>query len=151
MFIAFFWLTLICGKAVARDGASWINAVELPPEAMILRRLPTIEYYEVVASRVDVATTGDLIKNEFLPITEEYAKYLCGTHYSCPKGQRPFLFRGVYGSGGTGTFHVKKLSEARVLVYHHSLGASFSVRRTALVVNVDFIPVSAVISCAVTK
>jgi hypothetical protein len=121
----------------ASEVDSWIVA---PPDiaGANTTAIPPGDVFEVVASMCGNAG-AELQKKTFVALSEKSAKHFTGTYYSCPKGKKPYLVRGVYGFAGTGAFFVSKIGTA-VWVSHRSLGDDFTSTRTALILNLDFEP-----------
>ncbi len=138
-----------CSLALAASPDTWI--VEPPREVAISKvpAIPTVDVFEVVASKHSLAT-GDLRKIAVTPISEERARLYTGHYYVCPKGKRPFLVRGLVGFAGTGHFRAYRVGTA-IWVSHESLGDQIISSRTALVVNLDFEPSSAYVTVSIIQ
>ena len=79
----------------------------------------------------------DLLRNKsFLRIGDAY---LPGFSYKCQSPNTAYLIRALYERPTNGMFHVSRLGND-VLVRHYALGPKAHLRRSALVVCLDFIP-----------
>lgn len=135
-------LAAITSTALAldmHDGKAWLHPAPNTCTFENWKELPDSDYFEVPASKEYVAERRDLTQKRFVSLTEESAQYYIGEHYQCPSGKRPFLVRAVFANGGTGAFKLYRCGDA-LLVSHSSLGHSTVYYRSALVVNLTFVP-----------
>lgn len=140
---------LFCCTAWSADVDDWQND---PPREYVGVEHPLIEsteIFEVVASRHSVAV-GELQKSAFVPISEAVARAYTGHYYTCPKGKQPYLIRALVGYAGSGRFRLHKVG-TEVWILHASLGDEFTLSRTALIVNLDFIPSRAFVSVSIVR
>ncbi|MES2695120.1 MAG: hypothetical protein V4773_16725 [Verrucomicrobiota bacterium] len=143
MKILFLLLLIGCGasKLTAAAGETWVvKPLDHKYGPNEKNRLDRTEVYEVVASKVEVVITGYLARKSFIEISEQTAAAYTGHYYRCPPGKKPFLVRAVYAFGGTGSYMVVRHHDS-VWVQHDSLGsAPMTINKSALVVNLDFVP-----------
>lgn len=121
------------------DGFEWLKPPpenEFPDDAT--HDLDESDFYEVVTSKNDTAIVRDLKDQSFVKITPQIATYFTGHYFECPQRKTPYLIRAVFGNGGTGRYVVKRMGR-RLLVLHGSLG-NYVANKSALVVNLDFVP-----------
>jgi len=121
-------------------GADWIKSP--PLHAFAEATSMTIGdrgYYEVVASKLYVALMRDLETKTFVALSRDDAQYYTGPYFACPDGKTPYLVRAVYGNGGTGRYTLTRDGK-KLLVEHGSLGRNNWAIKSALVVNLDFVP-----------
>ena len=104
------------------------------------KELPQSAIYEVVASKEAVALYGDLKNKEFIPLSEEKAAYFTGSYFHLKPEERPFLFRTVYGQGGTGHYTLYRKGDS-LLIFHGSLGHASAYHRSAIIANLPFTPI----------
>jgi hypothetical protein len=147
-------LVFLCGVVAdsgAEEAKAWI-AVPVgqqrgPDES---KALEGANVFEVVASKAGVATSRDLLKQAIVEISEETARYYTGGYYRCPNGMKPYLVRAPYGFGGTGRYLVVRF-ETAIWVEHRSLGEDVAVNKSALIVNLDFVPTTAYATVSVIR
>jgi hypothetical protein len=141
--------SIVCCATIlsAQDGASWLRPAPLDPA---IRSRPIPRAYEVVASKVDSALQ-ELEKEPIVALTPTQAKHFTGAYFTSAPGTRPYLVRAVYGHGATGNFHVNRLGERAVFVGHFSLGPPTDGLKSALVVNLDFDPLTLYVELAFSQ
>ncbi|EEF57367.1 hypothetical protein [Pedosphaera parvula] len=124
--------------AAADSGKDWLRT---PPDPKgKWTQIPEQDIYEVVASKETVAVVSELAKKRFVELSDEQARFFTGHYFHSSKGKKPYLLRAVYGHGGTGKYTVSR-NGSSVLVLHGSLGHSDASHKSALVVNLDFVPI----------
>jgi hypothetical protein len=67
------------------------------------------------------------------------AVWFTGDYYASPPDKQAYLVRAVYGHAGTGRFQLERIGDD-LFIHHQSLGRSTIHQKTALVVNLDFVP-----------
>ena len=133
--------SLVCAAPDIKDGDDWVHRPSGKFTWPDWTDLPETDIYEVVATKETSALISELADKEFALITEDTARHYTGHYFRCPAGKKPYLVRAVYGQGGTGGYEIYKRGK-ELLVHHHSLGGATLVNKSALVVNLDFNPVS---------
>lgn len=133
----------------ARD---WVS---MPPEKLMQpeRRGPPVDaadVYEVVVSLMDTVIDHGLYTDPIVPISEQMAQKYTGGHYRAVRGKKAYLLRALYISGGTGGFDVYRLGNA-IWVMHGCLGGGQPLSRSALVVNLDFMPKKVYVTAVVSS
>jgi len=111
------------------DSARWENPAEKIPEAA---------FFEVVASK-QRAAEHRLIDREARALSDNEVAYFGGRDFRCMEHRSPYLIRARYENGGTGNFTIERFGQ-HLLVSHGSLGEPSGVKRSALVVCLDFRP-----------
>lgn len=137
-------MLLLCFLVGLVRGGQNSESWEFPPLEKLMafeKQIPlkTEDCYEVVVSQMDVALFEGLHAKRIVAMTPESAARLAGTNYRCAKGKKPFLVRAVYFNAGTGGFQFYRLEDT-LWVTHESLGERGQVHKSAMVVNLDFIP-----------
>ncbi len=132
-------LCLLPAIALADKPDAWYNPA---PEGLLRAtphaELPAARFFEVAASRLDAAES-DLASQPLLAQVAATLDYWGQRNFACPAASHPYLVRALYQNGGTGAFSVARYGNA-LLVAHGALGAPSVMRRTALVVCLDFEP-----------
>jgi hypothetical protein len=126
-----------CPSADAQLRCPWLHSApetEVPVEWV---RLPSSDFYEVVASMHAVAMS-DLASAVLVPLSVERAKTF-NDRYEPTPGKQPYLVRALYGHAATGRYGVLRYGKD-LRVYHGSLGHTSVCHESALVVNLDFVP-----------
>jgi hypothetical protein len=134
--LAFAWSQAASGQTDATD---WLNA---PSYTHALKQYQSVSedlYFEVVASKLQMAIYRDLKDVAVVALEENSARAFTGPYFHCPRNLHPFLLRAVYGHGGTGRFFVSK-KEKSVLVAHGSMGRSSEYNKSALVACLRDLP-----------
>ncbi len=100
--------------------------------------IPDERFFEVPASKLDTAEYW-LEDKPFLALDTDGIRYFGQHNFACPERTAPYLIRAVYENGGTGGFSIIRHGTT-LLVRHYSLGRASKMRRTGLVVCLDFKP-----------
>jgi hypothetical protein len=109
------------------------------PQGATGQEIPSDRVVEVPHSLFENAQ--ELLRNKpFIPIE---ATYVPG--YRCPPSTSAYLVRALYEHATTGTFLVSRSGDD-LLVRHYALGPQSQLRRSALVVCLDFVPVEAYVA-----
>jgi hypothetical protein len=132
-----------------QSGREWLRS---PPAKSFAEWTPVPEkdVYEVVASKEIIAVLSELSGKPWIALSEGQARYYTGHYFQKTPGQRTFLVRAVYGQGGTGGYSVSRRG-SEVHVSHGSLGRSDASHKSALVVNLDFVPQQLFVTASVDQ
>lgn len=141
LLLLFLASSFACAAPDFYDGREWIHRPGGKFTWEDWTELPQTDIYEVVATKETSALIRELADKQFALITENTAKYYTGHYYRCPPGKKPYIVRSVYGQGGTGNYSVHKRG-GELLVHHASLGGATAAHKSALIINLDFNPVS---------
>ena len=130
---------------------SWYNAP--PPETPRRgewEQLDRARIHEVLESR-ELQAEELLQDVSIVEVTAEQAAELIGATLPDQPDTQPYLTRGVYLNGGTGSFSVYLL-EDQLLVHHGSLGhRAVPMKRQALVLQLEQEPQDVFVTCSMAE
>lgn len=117
----------------------WLRPITLDAQTKEpMRDIPRSDFFEIVVSRESAAE--ELLKNgPAVSVGSAEIQYFGQSTFHCGDGKAPYLIRAEFMNGATGDFMVRRFGSA-LLVGYGSLGPSSAVKRTALVVCLDFQP-----------
>jgi hypothetical protein len=145
-------LTSISAFAATDDAQSWVSS---PPADRVSyehrgSQLEESCIFEVTVSKFDLAYSQYLFAAPIAAITVEQAKMYAGAAYNCSESKHPYLIRGVYFNGGTGGFSAYHWGR-NIWIFHGCLAGGENLKKSALVVNLDFNPERVYVSAAVSE
>ncbi len=149
---------LILGVAVAgcAAGPGWTSEdswYEPPPEGSLRGPGEVLErarIHEVLEAK-EAEAEALLEEVAILELTDAQASAFTGETLPQVPGTRAYLVRGVYLSEGTGSFSVT-VYDGQLVVFHGSLGSgSYTMRRQALVIQLEQPPDDVFVTCSMTK
>lgn len=116
----------------------WVDPSPKPARSPLVGGEVTIEnreIFELLTPQKKLAIYIILDQQEFVELTAEEAQFLVGYTYTNEANKRIFLIRAIGGSGNN-FFSVK---DNNLYVFRGAMGIA-SFYRSALVVNLDFVP-----------
>lgn len=95
-------------------------------------------FVEIAASKVDAAQ-GYLERKPFVLADEWQRHFFLPPSFQCSSNTRPYLVRALFSTMSHGVFTIQRFGST-LYVSHDSIGRPAEIRRTALVVCLDFLP-----------